>query len=98
MIKKGDLIMFYGPEFYFKNRLVWTTDSFLSYSDLAFYISNTEIYVVVDIFQAKSYRDSDYNDKWYNIMEPHGVCGWWWDAKLEISENYEAVKIKKVND
>jgi hypothetical protein len=98
MIKKGDLIMFYGPEFYFKNKLVWTTESFLSYSDISFYISSNEMYVVIDIFKTSGYHDNYHSNKWYNIMEPHGICGWWWDAKLSINENYEAVRVKKVSD
>lgn len=98
MVKKGDLIMFHGPEFYFKNKLLWATDSFLSYSEVAFYISSNEIYVVIDIFETKSYRGSHEGNKWFNIMEPYGICGWWWDISLAINEEYSGVRIKKVND
>lgn len=99
MIKKGDLIVFESPEGFFKDGSIWTTTSFIDDKDIAFYVSSEAFYLVVETFQGYK-RTRLCKAQWFNIMEPYGKRGWWYDTcvTLDGKRTPHSVHIKCISD
>jgi len=99
VIKKGDLIIFESPEGFLKDRSIWTTTSFIDNKEIAFYVSDEVLYLVIEIFQGYEHAEL-YKAQWFNIMEPYGKRGWWYDtcATIDGKRAPHDVHIKRIND
>jgi len=99
VIKKGDLIIFESPKGFFKDGSIWTTTSFIDSKDIAFYVSSEAFYLVVETFQGSKHTKLC-KAQWFNIMEPYGKRGWWYNTCTTLNDKRAPcnIRIKRIND